>query len=86
MIDSQQNALAIAIKTRELLITPSSWSQHGFAFDENHNIVDPRSSAAQCWCLAGAIRAAEGAAWRPGSVVFAMLHNELQNNLGNKYH
>lgn len=51
------------------------WCQETFARDAKGNSVDPRSSEACCWCIAGAIKVAYPMTW---PVVLERLTDSLQ--------
>lgn len=52
--------IEILKKARELLSDPARWTQNAYARDVTGRGVPPTSSSATCWCLIGALAAAEG--------------------------
>jgi len=51
----------ILARTRELIPTPTQWTQRAMARDAGGASVDPTSPLAVCWCLYGAwLRATDG--------------------------
>jgi hypothetical protein len=47
--------LAVLRRMRALIATPETWTQGALALDRNGDKIDPRSDAAVCWCMRGAM-------------------------------
>jgi len=53
------------MKAYELLSSPDKWTKSAYARDSFHNPVAFSNSAAQCWCINGAIRKCYGPSRAP---------------------
>jgi hypothetical protein len=49
----------VLMKARVLLAEPSHWTQGAYARDASGRVVHPRSPAAVCWCIVGAVKRAD---------------------------